>query len=144
MSFCKSCDNLIEKTVRLSPGSVGRVWFHPSYDLDKVGPSTGGHAPPVEEIEGLIDNYINTNPGLGLDKPDFEDMTRAHDKTRWTPHATINLLRTSQLKAAKDKEDRGKVFARNIFSFLKGVSSWIPAPVLATFCFDFSHNSYSN
>jgi len=123
VSFCKSCDNLLEKTVRLSPGSVGRVWFHPHYDLDKVGQSTGGHAPPVGEIEGLIDNYLSTNPSMS--KPDFADMTRAHDKTRWTPHATINLLRTSQLMAAKDKEDRGKVFARNIFSFLKGEKTGI-------------------
>lgn len=60
-----------------------------------------------------------------MSKPDFADMTRAHDKTRWTPHATINLLRTSQLMAAKDKEDRGKVFARNIFSFLKGEKTGI-------------------
>jgi len=119
VAFTRCCDNLIEKTVKLSPGSVGRVWFHPNYDLQKVGRSIGGHAPPVEEIEGLIDNYIHINPNAG-DKPDFVDMTRAHQKTRWTPHATINLLRTSQLKAAKDKEDRGKVFARNVFSILKG------------------------
>jgi len=123
VSFCKSCDNLLEKTVRLSPGSVGRVWFHPYYDLDKVGGSKGGHAPPVGEIEGLIDNYISTNPSMS--KPDYTDITRAHDKTRWTPHATINLLRTSQLRAAKDKEDRGKVFAKNIFSFLKGEKTGI-------------------
>lgn len=123
MAFCKSCDSLIEKTVRLSPGSVGRVWFHPEYNLDKLGPSTGGHAPPIEEIEGLIDNYIGTNPSLI--KPEFADMTRAHDKTRWTPHATINLLRTSQLMAAKDKEDRGKLFARNVLSYLKGEKAGI-------------------
>eukprot|EP00592_Proboscia_alata_P022101 CAMPEP_0194421708 /NCGR_PEP_ID=MMETSP0176-20130528/20959_1 /TAXON_ID=216777 /ORGANISM="Proboscia alata, Strain PI-D3" /LENGTH=338 /DNA_ID=CAMNT_0039229999 /DNA_START=212 /DNA_END=1228 /DNA_ORIENTATION=- len=115
-SFFKTCDNLIEKTVILSPGSVGRVWFHPKYKLSEVGYTSGGHAPPLHEIDGLFDTYVAENPQA--ERPDEENMAKAHDKTRWTPHATINLLRAKQLKAATDNRNRARVFPRNILKLL--------------------------
>jgi hypothetical protein len=76
----------------LSRGIVGRVWFHPKYslqDVERAGTSRGGHAPPLEELRFLFDKNSMTRPS-----PD--DMARANDKTRQTPHATINLLRTGK------------------------------------------------
>jgi hypothetical protein len=91
--FLYVCDTLIEKTVQLSRGVVGRVWFHPKYSLQDVelaGTSRGGHAPPLEELRFLFDKN-------SMAPPSPTDMARAHDKTRQTPHATINLLRTGKL-----------------------------------------------
>eukprot|EP00587_Corethron_hystrix_P006587 CAMPEP_0113317552 /NCGR_PEP_ID=MMETSP0010_2-20120614/12414_1 /TAXON_ID=216773 ORGANISM="Corethron hystrix, Strain 308" /NCGR_SAMPLE_ID=MMETSP0010_2 /ASSEMBLY_ACC=CAM_ASM_000155 /LENGTH=340 /DNA_ID=CAMNT_0000174555 /DNA_START=183 /DNA_END=1205 /DNA_ORIENTATION=- /assembly_acc=CAM_ASM_000155 len=120
-AFFTACGDLIEKTTILSPGSVGRVWFHPQYKLSEVGESTGGHAPPISEIDDLFDQYLSRNPGI--DRPPIEEIEFGHDKTRWTPHATINLLRSSQLKAAKDNQSRAKVFVSNILKILKKVKN---------------------
>lgn len=117
--FYKDCDNLIEKTNLLSPGSMGRVWFHPRYKLSEVGYQSGGHAPPMEEVEGLMDKYLDAHPGA--ERPSPEDMARAHDITRWTPHPTINLLRPKQLAMAKEndkRENRAKVYPRNVVRVL--------------------------
>lgn len=142
--FLYVCDALIEKTVNLSRGVVGRVWFHPKYslqDVEQAGTSRGGHAPPLEELRYLFDKN-------SMARPSPDDMARAHDKTRQTPHATINLLRTgnvfplvfpldlfqhskklnivisctAQLKAAESKdtkENRSKTFIRNVVRILE-------------------------
>ena len=145
--FLYVCDALIEKTVQLSRGIVGRVWFHPKYslqDVEQAGTSRGGHAPPLEELRFLFDKN-------SMARPSPDDMARAHDKTRQTPHATINLLRTGkellsrflndassspfflismqclgsllgQLKAAESKdtkENRSKTFIRNVVRILE-------------------------
>ena len=55
-------------------------------------------------------SYLAEHPGA--EKPSPEGLARAHDKTRWTPHPTINLLRPRQLNIAKEvdvKEKRAKV-----------------------------------
>ena len=80
--FCRLCDGLIEKTNMMSPGSVGRVWFHPHYKLSDVGYVSGGHAPPEEEISSLMDDYLKKRPEL--ERPSSTDITHGMDETRWT------------------------------------------------------------
>lgn len=120
-SFARVCNDLIEPTVSFSSGKVGRVWFHPEYSLQAVENDSlarGGHAPPLEEVDELFGVYMSENPAVI--KPDPEDVAWAHDKSRWTPHATINLLRSSQLKAASDNKMRSRIFPKNILSLLRG------------------------
>lgn len=120
-TFFYACDNLIEKSnLLLSPPGVGRVWFHPEYKLADVGYQSGGHAPPLDEVNKLMDGYLTEHPGA--EKPDAEGLARAHDKTRWTPHPTINLLRPRQLNIAKEvdiKGKRAKVYPRNVVRILE-------------------------
>ncbi|GMH72803.1 hypothetical protein TrLO_g7010 [Triparma laevis f. longispina] len=120
-TFFHACDNLIEKSnLLLSPPGVGRVWFHPEYKLADVGYQSGGHAPPLDEVNKLMDGYLTEHPGA--EKPDAEGLARAHDKTQWTPHPTINLLRPRQLNIAKEvdiKEKRAKVYPRNVVRILE-------------------------
>lgn len=115
--FYTTCGSLIEQTTMLAPGSVGRVWFHPKYCLKQVGGEPkGGHAPPISEVEDLFDLYLAEN--ISTARPEREEMEFAHDKTRWTPHATINLLRSTQLKRAKDNKMRAKIFPLNVLRVL--------------------------
>lgn len=115
-AFYKTCDDLIEQSVQMSSKTVGRVWFHPQYELSKVGYSTGGHTLPIDVVSGYMDEYLAEH--TSLTRPNDDDFQRGHDGTRWTPHATINLLRASQLKKAKDNENRAKIYARNILQIL--------------------------
>mmetsp|Transcript_23771 Transcript_23771/g.49540 ORF Transcript_23771/g.49540 Transcript_23771/m.49540 type:complete len:389 (+) Transcript_23771:216-1382(+) len=113
--FANDCDKLVEKTNFLAPGMMGRVWFHPEYKLSSVGYQSGGHAPPLTEVEGLMDKYLTDHPGAT--RPSKEDTIRAHDLTRYTPWPTINLLRPKQLELAKEndkRENRAKVYPRNV------------------------------
>jgi len=85
------------------------VWFHPEYKLDDVSYLSGGHAPPISEVESLMSSYLLEHPDAT--KPETDDLKRGHDLTRWTPHATINLMRPKQLNKAKDNdrnENRGE------------------------------------
>jgi hypothetical protein len=119
-SFFTDCDTIIEKTNFLAPGAMGRVWFHPNYRLSEVGYQSGGHAPPLSEVDSLMDLYIESHPGAK--RPGREDTERAHDITRWTPWPTINLLRPKQLEKAKEndkKENRAKVYPRNVVRILE-------------------------
>lgn len=118
VDYFKTCDQLIEKSATQTFANIGRVWFHPEYDLEIVGYSDGGHTLPLPVVSKFMDQYLAEHPGAA--KPDMDDMARAHDKTRWTPHATINLLRGSQLKAAKPNEhNRALIYARNILQMLQ-------------------------
>jgi len=113
------CDRLIEPCNCLAPGAVGRVWFHPEYKLSEVGYQSGGHAPPLSELKGLMTSYTEKHP---VGTPPDSDMERAHDLVRWTPHPTINLLRPKQLEVAREQDTkglRGEVYPRNVVRILK-------------------------
>jgi hypothetical protein len=117
-AFYKTCDNLIEKSVTLLSGSVGRVWFHPQYELAQIGYCTGGHTVPLHVVDQYMDDYLNEHPAV--QRPAPEEIRRGHDQSRRTPHAIINLLRGPQLKKAKAKEKNHKfVYAKNILTLLE-------------------------
>jgi hypothetical protein len=115
--FCAVCDDLIEKSVVLLDGLVGRVWFHPLYSLEEVGKSTGGHTVPLGVARSYMDEYLLKHPGA--EPPSEEELARGHDLTRRTPHATINLLRGDQIKKAEDSAGRFAVYAKNILTMLR-------------------------
>ena len=78
---------------------IGRAWFHPEYDADQVGHTDviAGHAVPHKIVEGFMKS-------LALERVEYEELARANNLVRETPHATINILRRSQLKAAAEYE----------------------------------------
>jgi hypothetical protein len=100
-SFVQVCDNVIEPTVIATRATefIGRAWFHPQYDADQVGHTDviAGHAVPHKMVEGFMDS-------LALERVEYEELARANNLVRETPHATINILRRSQLKAAAEYE----------------------------------------
>jgi 16S rRNA C967 or C1407 C5-methylase (RsmB/RsmF family) len=57
--------------------------------------------------------------------PDEAVIAHANDAVRWTPHATINLLRRSQLSAAKKLEAAAPnskpnaIYARNVLRIIE-------------------------
>ena len=104
LAFASLCDTLIEPSVKATGADsiVGRAWFHPNYDAALIGHERilPGHALPASFVSGFIDK-------LGVDsqtKLTYSDIALANNAVRWTPHATINLLRRSQLHAAKQLE----------------------------------------
>lgn len=116
-AFYTVLDNLIDKAGRFSFSNVGRVWFHPKYTLSEVGYSKGGHTLPLDVVDSYMEDYLMKHPGVS--RPEWDDMVRAHDQTRQTPHAIVNLLRGKQLMAAKaNEQSRKHVYARNIIKLL--------------------------
>jgi hypothetical protein len=126
VEFVATCDELIEASVQVvgADAIVGRAWFHPKYceaatlgyDSQGIVP---GHALPASMVQGFVDKTILPN-----DRPIQELVSRANDAVRWTPHATINLLRRSQLTAAKEVEAAAAnkkpnaIYARNVMKII--------------------------
>lgn len=123
--FAATCDDLIEVTVQVVKADqiVGRAWFHPSYSTVNVGHDKiiAGHALPASMVQGFIADNMS---GSLAEHPSLQLVEKANDAVRWTPHATINLLRRSQLNAAKQVEAASSnkkpnaVYARNVMKIL--------------------------
>jgi hypothetical protein len=121
--FAAVCDELMEPSVQAVGACdiIGRAWFHPFYCADVVGHSSvlAGHALPSTMVQGFVDQYHGEDSSYSPDSID-----RANDAVRWTPHATINLLRRSQLTAAKQIEAAAAnkkpnaVYARNVLRII--------------------------
>jgi hypothetical protein len=108
-SFVDICDEIIEPAVvaTQSTTKIGRAWFHPRYDADSVGHShvIAGHAVPNEMVAGFIKSSLH--PPDGKDNQgllEYDGVVQANNRVRQTPHATINILRRSQLIAAAEYE----------------------------------------
>ncbi len=127
-AFCGVCDNLIEPSVQAvrAQDLVGRAWFHPQYEAALVGHSIilPGHALPAAMVQTFVQIHYPPDQTKALstmpDALDLPTIAKANDMVRWTPHATINLLRRNQLSAAKQVEAilpnprPNYVYARNV------------------------------
>ena len=123
LGFASVCDDLIEPCVQITGADsiVGRAWFHPKYNAESVGHSfiIAGHALPASVVESFVEKFDKEK------KPDSKSIARANDAVRWTPHATINLLRRSQLTAAKEVEASlpnkkpNSIYSRNVIRILE-------------------------
>ncbi|CAJ1936740.1 unnamed protein product [Cylindrotheca closterium] len=130
VEFAAIFDDLLEPSIQAtgSENIVGRALFHPTYDSKILGHQQllPGHALPANMVDRFFDQYLSTMEGA---KPDLESIANANDAVRWTPHATINLLRRSQLTAAKEveaaspKKKPNWIYARNVLRILKTDSS---------------------
>jgi hypothetical protein len=124
VEFAAVCDDLIEASVQVVRADqiVGRAWFHPYYDAACVGHTTiiPGHALPATMVQGFIDTTMSDS----TERPSLERLAQANDAVRRTPHATINLLRRTQLAAAKRVEASSTnkkpnaIYARNVMKIL--------------------------
>ena len=101
--FVATCDNLLERSCKAvaADSIIGKAWFHPSYNSSVVGQDSilPGHALPARMVKEFVDRYFSDVEGL-----DLAAVSRANDAVRHTPHATVNLLRRSQLRASKEAE----------------------------------------
>ena len=92
---------------------------------DKVLP---GHAIPPQMVEEFLEQYATSMNLQQSDLPDLNEISIANDAVRWTPHATINLLRRSQLTAAKDAEAASAtkrpnwIYAKNVIRMIQSQS----------------------
>ena len=107
-SFVEVCDDIIEPVVVATQSTevIGRAWFHPNYDADLVGHTDviAGHAVPHKMVEGFM-NSLNLESGGGNGETiEFDQLATSNNLVRHTPHATINILRRSQLNAAAEYE----------------------------------------
>ena len=124
LAFASLCDKLIEPSVKATGADsiVGRAWFHPNYEAAAIGHKMilPGHALPSTMVSGFI-YKLGLDPQLTLIP---SDIALANDAVRRTPHATINLLRRSQLNAAKQLEAQmankrpNSVYAKNVIRIL--------------------------
>ena len=100
-TFYDICDNLVQPIIEATASTdcIGRAWFHPKYDADQVGHDTviAGHAVPHKMVRQFIETI---NGPESMKNISANDLTSANNKVRMTPHATINILRRSQLNAA--------------------------------------------
>jgi hypothetical protein len=125
LEFSAVFDNLLEPSIQATGAEaiVGRAIFHPRYDSEQIGHTSvlPGHALPASMVEGFLNKYVEDD----AKKPDRKAIAKANDAVRWTPHATINLLRRSQLTAAKEAEAASAnkkpnwIYARNVLRILK-------------------------
>ncbi|KAL7517052.1 hypothetical protein ACHAWX_006536 [Stephanocyclus meneghinianus] len=104
-SFVDVCDNVVQPIIAATSSTdyIGRAWFHPKYDADTVGHTSvvPGHAVPHKMVQQFIDKvYGSLN--LRGNKMTLSELAIANNKVRMTPHATINILRRSQLTAAAE------------------------------------------
>ena len=142
LEFSRTFDDLIEASVQATRAEtiVGRAVFHPRYDSALIGHSEvlPGHALPARMVAGFVEKYLSedeervnlksggheTTPTERI-RPNLEAIAKANDAVRWTPHATLNLLRRSQLKASKVAEAESAksrpnwIYARNVLRILK-------------------------
>jgi len=106
-AFVDVCDNIIEPTVAATQSTdfIGRAWFHPGYEADAVGHTDviAGHAVPHRMVELFYAKSLNSSKHTES-QLDYDAIAKANDKVRHTPHATINILRRSQLLAAGEYE----------------------------------------
>lgn len=106
--FIDICDSIVEPTVVATQATdfIGRAWFHPQYDADAVGHSEviAGHAVPHKMVEGFMKTLSSSPLSNGKDELEYHDLVEANNRVRQTPHATINILRRSQLNAAAEYE----------------------------------------
>ncbi|KAL7545723.1 hypothetical protein ACHAWF_009077 [Thalassiosira exigua] len=107
-SFVNVCDNIIEPTVEATRSTdfIGRAWFHPQYDADAVGHSEviAGHAVPHKMVQGFMKSLYSPGGKDGSVPLEYDELVKANNEVRHTPHATINILRRSQLAAAAEYE----------------------------------------
>ena len=103
-TFIEVCDGIIEPTVVATQSTdfIGRAWFHPLYDADAIGHSEviAGHAVPHKMVEGFMESLLSGHDVV----LEYDELARANNKVRQTPHATINILRRNQLLAAAEYE----------------------------------------
>jgi hypothetical protein len=100
--FSATFNKFLEPTIQATGAEsiVGRAIFHPTYNSELIGHDTvlPGHALPVNMVGGFMDQYlVEENSYATKEKPDLSSIAKANDAVRWTPHATINLLRRSQV-----------------------------------------------
>jgi hypothetical protein len=101
LEFAETFDKLLEPSLQATGAEaiVGRALFHPTYDSDLIGHDQvlPGHALPAKMVDGFLDRYLTEDESTdNKKKPDLTSIAKANDAVRWTPHATINLLRRSQ------------------------------------------------
>ena len=134
LEFAGVCDELLEPTVQATKAEsvVGRAWFHPAYDAEAVGHKQilPGHALPGRLVEKFMrqqqqqQQQQRQQDTTRVVVPDAESIARANNAVRWSPHATVNLLRRSQLNAAKQVEAMNpnkkpnSIYARNVLRIL--------------------------
>lgn len=113
-SFRTMCDELIEASLQAMDATslVGRAWFHPKYDASKVHDHDEravkpGHALPAAAVADYVGQYFPTS------ELSFSEIATFNDLVRQTPHATINLLRRSQLVAAQRAEKKRALSSNN-------------------------------
>ena len=103
-SFADVCDSIIESTVVATQSTefIGRAWFHPLYNADSVGHSEviAGHSVPHKMVQGFMQSLAKEDESI----LEYDEISKANDRVRQTPHATINILRRSQLNAAAEYE----------------------------------------
>jgi len=103
-SFANVCDSIIEPTVveTQSTEFIGRAWFHPLYNADLVGHSEviAGHSVPHKMVQGFMQLLAKDDESI----LEYDEIAKANDRVRQTPHATVNILRRSQLNAAAEYE----------------------------------------
>lgn len=107
---------------------IGRAWFHPKYDADSVGHTSviAGHAVPHRMVQDFMSTLYGQQQAL-----DYDALVEANNRVRKTPHATINILRRSQLVAAGEYEKGlgekrpkpNSIYVRNAVRLSKGVTS---------------------
>lgn len=130
--FVDICDNLLEPTILATQSQdlIGRAWFHPTYDADTVGHTEviAGHAVPHKMVVGFMKSFhstIEADEGL----IDYEELKKSNNRVRQSPHATINILRRSQLTAAgeyesglgKKKPKPNSIYVRNAIRLSKAL-----------------------
>jgi hypothetical protein len=132
--FADVCDSIVEPTVvaTQSQDFIGRAWFHPKYDADAIGHSEviAGHAVPHKMVEGFMKSFHATNGTSGQGLIDYEVLSQANNRVRQMPHATINILRRSQLTAAgeyesglgKKKPKANSIYVRNAIRLSESLS----------------------
>jgi hypothetical protein len=106
-SFVDICDNIIQPMIEATSSTdfIGRAWFHPKYNADTVGHNSviAGHAVPHKMVQQFIQT-INGPESIKQNGMTYNDLENANNRVRMTPHATINILRRSQLNAAAQYE----------------------------------------
>lgn len=109
-AFVDICDNIVEPTVVATRATdfIGRAWFHPNYNADLVGHSDviAGHAVPHKMVDKFVKSLHSSTSGQKNEQGllEYDQMVMANNRVRQTPHATINILRRSQLLAAGEYE----------------------------------------
>ena len=103
-SFVDVCDSIIEPTVVATQSTefIGRAWFHPLYNADLVGHSEviAGHSVPHKMVQVFMESLAKDDESI----LEYGVIEKANDSVRQTPHATVNILRRSQLNAAAEYE----------------------------------------
>ena len=132
LEFAAIFDELIEPSVKAvgAEAIVGRALFHPRYNSTLIGHDKvlAGHALPPTIVQGFVEQYATSTNLEENAIPDVEMTTVANDAVRWTPHATINLLRRSQLTAAKEVEAASPtkkpnwIYAKNVLRMMQSQS----------------------